>query len=621
MKDTAKRSLDQWVGLAGLALCLGVLGAQIVPAHWTSLWNDREFSGWVAPIANRLSGGIRLYEDGLHTPMPPLPFVLVHWLHPHGAPWIAESLLNFAFQAATLLVLYWAFAKRLGAGTAFATTLAAIPVFFALPKEILYDSMAQFLVALIGWSTAGLVGPPPKDNKPDQSRGSLLLVLLGVELALLLLTKQNTAVGAILGAVVVLLSLPRVSTWTARARRVLLCLGWTLICLAILVAVLRPWSQPWGLVCDVFLTGSEPKGGGLRLVRNLLTYWAQCVVVVGGFFLLHRICQSIYATGAEEKRACRTDAVSFPAGFFEMAVAAGLGSLAGFGLGIVLARTALPLLPLDRAWPTILLNAGLAGCLLGGGASLIPVRFRPTGLPVAQPLAPFIVVFLFSAWFHSLSVKQFYWSYYNNPLIFVALAFVVSGLTRPAAAQPPGGAPRFAWLLVSVVMVLLWLGATDQISAVTQCRDGWPEIRHLAGARLRPQAQGMRELVRLVRSLADPAARDEVLLLPDDPNVEAWLERPRPALSSAIVFTDQYWDRYVDRDFETLKARPPKVIVIGPRDYWRAFSRKWNVKRGAERLINRVQEELLPQGYTLSAEVPITYQDRAEIMQVYVRHS
>ncbi len=78
MKDTAKRSLDQWVGLVGLTLGLGVLATQLVPAHWTSLWNDREFSGWVAPIANRLGGGIRLYEDGLHTPLPPLPFVLVH---------------------------------------------------------------------------------------------------------------------------------------------------------------------------------------------------------------------------------------------------------------------------------------------------------------------------------------------------------------------------------------------------------------------------------------------------------------------------------------------------------------------------------------------------------------
>ncbi len=528
-------------------------------------------------------------------------------------------MLNFTFQAATLLVLYWAFVECLGAGTAFATTLAAIPVFFALPKGILYDSMAQFLVALIGWSTASLVGPPAKSNGPDQPRGSLLLVMLGVELALLLLTKQNTAVGAILGVGVVLLSFPRASTWTARARRVLFCLGSTLSCLAILVAVLRPWSQPWGLVYDVFLTGSEPKGGGLRLVRNLLTYWAQCAVVVGGFFLLHRICKSIYATEAGEKRACRADAVSFPAGFFEMAVAAGLGSLAGFGLSFVRARTALPLLPLDRAWPIILLNVGLAGCLLGSAAAFSPARVWPTGLPAAQPLVPFIIVFLFSAWFHSLSVKQFYWSYYNNPLIFVALAFVVSGLTRPVAANPQGGSPRFAWLLVSVAMVLLWLGATDQITAVTQCQDEWPEIRHLAGARLRPQAQGMRELVRLVRSLADPAARDEVLLLPDDPNVEAWMERPRPALSSAIIFTDQYWDRYVDRDFETLKTRPPKVIVIGPRDYWRVFSRKWNVNRGAERLLDRVQEELLPLRYALSAEVPITYQDRTEIMQVYVR--
>src|SRR4051812_841581 len=49
-------------------------GVVLGRAHIHSLWMDVEFTGWVAPLANRLADGPRLYEDGTHMPMPPLPF-------------------------------------------------------------------------------------------------------------------------------------------------------------------------------------------------------------------------------------------------------------------------------------------------------------------------------------------------------------------------------------------------------------------------------------------------------------------------------------------------------------------------------------------------------------------
>ena len=155
MKDSQIRA----VAFLSLAILLVALGLRIVPAHWTSIWNDREFSGWVAPVANRLSVESRLYEDGLHSPMPPLSFVLLRLLHPHGANWLAESTANFCFQAATILLLFYAFSKQLRFTVAFAAAMAAVPVFLALPKTILYDSMAQFFVALTGVIAAALVQP------------------------------------------------------------------------------------------------------------------------------------------------------------------------------------------------------------------------------------------------------------------------------------------------------------------------------------------------------------------------------------------------------------------------------------------------------------------------------
>jgi len=145
------------IALCLLALILLALGYFIVPAHWTSIWEDREFTDWVSPISNRLHGQPRLYEHGLHIPMPPLPFVLVRILCPHGARWLDENMLNYLFQAGTILVLFYAFARELRVSIAFGAALAVIPVFLSLPKTILYDSMAQFLVALSAIATVMLV--------------------------------------------------------------------------------------------------------------------------------------------------------------------------------------------------------------------------------------------------------------------------------------------------------------------------------------------------------------------------------------------------------------------------------------------------------------------------------
>src|SRR4029077_9025542 len=97
----------------------------------------------------------------------------------------------------------------------------------------------------------------------------------------------------------------------------------------------------------------------------------------------------------------------------------------------------------------------------------------------------------------------------------------------------------------------------------------WPEIAHLRGAYLNPDARGMRRLCAIVRDLT--TADDTVLLMPNDPNVEAWFARPRPRLSSLFVFADQYLDRFVEADLRTLEEQLPALIVIGPRNFWRGF--------------------------------------------------
>jgi hypothetical protein len=128
----------------------------------------------------------------------------------------------------------------------------------------------------------------------------------------------------------------------------------------------------------------------------------------------------------------------------------------------------------------------------------------------------------------------------------------------------------------------------------------------------------MRGLVRLVRGLTGP--EDRVLILPEDPNVGAWLERPRPALTSAVTFADQYWDRYVDEDVRRLAAAPPRVIVMGPRSFAPRFARLFGHPGwGVGRLSERVARELLPRAYVLHASHEIAFQGGTDWMDVYVR--
>ena len=214
----------------------------------------------------------------------------------------------------------------------------------------------------------------------------------------------------------------------------------------------------------------------------------------------------------------------------------------------------------------------------------------------------------------------------NNPLVFFALALVVmAAINRPAAEGKPGINGRshcLSAVMAGFIIFIMWPLAHYLTLNVVDSTQAWPEVRHLAEARV---MSGVRwhacQMIQTVRSFADPARHDTVLLLPNDPNVEAWFERDRPQFSCAIIFTDQYWERYVDRDCANLQAHPPKVIVIGPRNYWRFFCRGWHVNGAAERLIDLVQQKMLASDYELKSAQEIAYQGGTDFMDIYVRRN
>jgi hypothetical protein len=266
-----------------------------------------------------------------------------------------------------------------------------------------------------------------------------------------------------------------------------------------------------------------------------------------------------------------------------------------------------------------LLNASLAVCLIFVIAMmLLPFAVRA---PQASSLAAFAVVTLPAALLHSLSTGLFRWTYDANPLVPVALAAAFYILLRvlafvskaPVALRTTVTAATV--LTVFALQATLWTKLFDKLDETRRCTESWPEVHHLAGARLAKSAAGMRELVSRVRTAS--STEETVLLLPNDPNVEAWFERPRPSLSSSIVFPDQYWDRYVEDDIERLKRSLPKVVVIGPRQFWKGLQ-AWNP--GAQRFAKKVEDEILPTRYSRQPSQRIGFFLGVDSMDVYVRN-
>ena len=585
-----------WCGAfeaAVLVAALLALGWFLIPAHWSSIWMDREFTGGVGPLANRLVDGERLYTDGMHSPLPPLPFVLMRVVGGGDAGWLSGSVLNYLFQVLTLGLSYLTLRHVFGQRVAFVATLCTIPVFLALRKTVVYDPFVQAWVALAALIVATLPARWP--------------VLLGIVSALALLTKQSTATGIVAGVALALLITPMAGKLFRRPwwRAVALYGATTLAVSAVVVIAVTPWASPGGFVHDVLVTGAEVKGDQTDVVGKL-RIWGDDLVVVTVVFLLIAAVVVLAARrlglGSRATSWWRTarDADADQSTGFALTGAATAGAALGaLSWALDSMRAGDPWFTASEVLPRVYdyrFTGTFAAVLAVALIVVWAYRRRPHAS--AQRFVRVFCVLVGAAVMMSLSGPELRWTYDNNPLIAFGFACLVAGALWLAGLFGAGRPRRrlaFTAAVTGVVSAVCWASLGDQIWVASRATESWSEIEHLDGAKLRPASSGLRTLVADVRELAAPD--ETVLLLPEDPNVQAWFERPRPRLTSAMVFADQYWDRYVDEDFERLAADPPKVIVVGPRLSWRPFGRLFHRHWGAERLIDRVKRELLARRY------------------------
>jgi hypothetical protein len=250
----------------------------------------------------------------------------------------------------------------------------------------------------------------------------------------------------------------------------------------------------------------------------------------------------------------------------------------------------------------------------------VAVLVRVTRTPAARALAILTIVTLPAMLFHNLSVGGLRWLYDNNPVIQVAWAAVALAAVHLAGAV----STRVSWAGVALVMVasgvvgfLGWQLSTNAFVSVQRSVVVWDDVPHLRGARMTTAAEPFHRLTRSVRTLA-PDPDDAVLLLPSDPGLEAWFDRPRAALNAAIVFPDQYWASFVEDDLARIARDPPRVIIIGPIGMWALTSMYW--APGARQLVDRVRSEILPRFYRNVGSVRVVFGNGVpDSMTVYVR--
>ncbi len=613
------------------AACL--TASATVPAHRYTLWGLFEFSGWVAPIADRMTDGLVLYSDGGHSPMPPLSYVLLQALGGGRPTWFTESLAIGVAQALVILTMYTGLSLWFPRPVPFLACFASIPVYYAIPKTVFFDAMAQVVVAAIG--VIALFAPSVLDERVmtptvDQahraagSRRVAFLILIAGLCAVLVLTKQSTGTGALVGVLVAVAVVPRYRSAISRLRSASLFIVFFLASSVGISLLLSRQINVRGMIDDVFLAGSEPKGGTGFLFQHLADYSVETLASVAVWFIYGIAFWAVLSGSREGGTTAARPAFRPPS----IRNAATTYCLPMVGPLLLLSLDRLPSgvrARLEAHLPVLMLSVLWGGSIVAFSLCVRTETDTRGSVPAGRDRrarAAMFAVLLSCAVFHSLSVDSFRWMYDNNPLVALAAAgFIICLLQLPAAvgsANSPS-VRRLSDVSLALVCCVLWGHLGTQLRLSRQCTRQWPEIPYLRNALLPPYAESVRRLVSLVHQCAPDKGKDCVMLLPSDPDVEQWIQWPRPKLSCALLFPDHYWDRYVESDFARLLADPPKVIVTGPRDNWRGFAEHWTGNWGYARLADMVAARLLPKQYQLVYTVEIAGFGRKDYADVYVR--
>lgn len=583
-------------------------------------FGDVEFTGWSGPMATNLVRGLRPYVDFV-LPIPPGSLAVLALVQKitGKALLLQELVLNEAMHLVMGLLAYVIARSFASRKSAVWTAITSLLIVWEINKECGYDQTAEaFAWATLAAGARALLGP-------DEARRRRLFLLAGLLAGLTLAFKQSTGLGAIGGwyvglgylAAEALVSKEHERARQLRATLVSYSTGVGLGLLLLWLLLLGLGSTARAFFQAAFVDGSALKGGPLTLAKNLFLYLfahdafpaslgALALALPVGFRLAQR-------RGRLHSRAEPLDA-RFTT--WE-AIASGLLVVVWAALAIALLRAGPPGYPL--AWvPRI--DAFKHAALLGLVAMVVVFVSHlvstaegkdplPAGPRIAgHSLNAIVIAGIASTLMHNTSAPEFRPFYDNNAIIPIAMASLFLLLERAEL-------PRVALLMV----LLTFAGAFGNkyfraMNAVVPAGAG-----HWAHLRLNVHEVVIAKAATRARELAGPEG--SVLVVPEDIQLSALIDRPRPPLRGAIVFVDQYPAHLAGDDVQRLEENLPDVIVVHPRNRleWERFFRIWSGTSGAERVINHVTELLIPRHYELDSSYPTTFLWQPALLDVYVK--
>jgi hypothetical protein len=593
----------------------GVYALEAVPRLTNNLVGDSEFTGWTGPIAERFFQGQTPYSDFV-LPIPPGPFAVMAVIQALGGR--ALLLQELWLIAASHLALMWiaygiarAFAGRL---TAFLVAACSLATVLQLYKECAYDHTAQVLA----W--ASIAAGAHALTRADRARQ--LWLASGALAALTLSFKQSTGSGIVSGWICALLYLALIALRSGD-RRALLALrrpaasfaAGLLVGLALdLSLLLVTGSSPTGFLAAAYVDGAALKGGSSKLLFNLFSYlwrfeaWPASL----GFTLLAAwvVRRSFARSGSFDLAAANAPDSRRVVVASLVIVAATFGAACALLWGNVGALPAVVLTWSERA--KLIPSMGLCA-LVVLVATCFPSNTGAVGADGAtharsHALIAVSIAALVCSLLHNLSFPGFRPFYDNNPIIPLAFLLLFAALERADLrwAKP--------LTLALSLCVLFGYKLSRHLEATHAVADG-----HWAGVRV--NARGKVVIAAAARARVLAGASGTVLVLPEDVALARLIGSPRPALRGAIVFVDQYPAHVLPADLAALERAPPSVIVLHPSEatLWKQMYALWSTSSPAQRLAEKVLEQLLPQKYVLDSSYPTRFGRKQARLEIWVR--
>ena len=551
-------SLDQELGrrrtgllLLLLVACFALYAVLGVPHLTNNAVGDLEFSGWSGPIAEHLARGERPYVDFV-LPIPPGSFALLLLVQKlAGRPLILQELwLNQICNLLMALTAYALVRPFLSRANALLVAFASLVVLLRVPKECAYDYTAELFAWLsVALGAQGLVASRRRD---------LCWLAAGFCAGFTFAFKQSTATGVVggwLAAFVYFASL----ALAKRDRRSLearlrdfsrLGLG-AVLGLGSLVLLLHALGTSFSAYYQaIFVDGAPLKGGSIALgyafVSYLLgspAYPASLLLTLLAAGLLVRLARRPGALHLGELRAedeigrAKAAWIAIPA-------------LAAFGGAALLIAFRVPALPTWVAyWADRLRYVPAFGLLLGAvyfAAQLVPPRdgsVDEESRRRGHELNAITLVALITSLLHNLSSPEF----------------------RPVLRHNPSS--RSHSCICSARSIALSLAARSSwTSRLTSARCS--RRSSIACWRLGPRRAGgslvgtVRERQRRPdRARGPPGAGARggdrrSACAARGSRARALIGRPRPELTGAVIFVDQYAARLADDDLAHAREEP-----------------------------------------------------------------